>query len=304
MARRFGVRTPDVILLPIGGVARLERIPEAPRQELLVALAGPGRDRRDHRGPVPGRAGDRRARLRHPRRRRRDRAGDLLGEPFPTQVPFLVHLLVVNATVLGFNLIPAFPLDGGRVFRALLARSMGLARATRIAGMVGQMFALGLGVLGFVWSQPIMLLVAFFIFLGAGSEASAVATRLAGQGLERLAHDGDRLPDHSGPCFAAAGGRPAAGGRTARVSGGRQPGADGGHPDPGQSHPGPEPAGPGRDRRRSDDLGGTRRCRRRSGSRTRSTGFAPAGCPRCPWWTPAARSWGCSPGTTSPTCCW
>jgi Zn-dependent protease len=183
MARRFGVRTPDVILLPIGGVARLERIPEAPRQRHEQLLAGPAvtvaiilvlflaalatgepASAILAAGVATGRA-------------------IFLGDPFPTQVPFLVHLLVVNATVLGFNLIPAFPLDGGRVFRALLARSLGLARATRIAGAVGQMFALGLGVLGFLWSQPIMLLVAFFIFLGAGSEASAVATRLAGQGL-------------------------------------------------------------------------------------------------------------------------
>jgi stage IV sporulation protein FB len=183
MARRFGVRTPDVILLPIGGVARLERIPDAPRQELLVALAGPAvtvaiivlllaialATGETASGIVEtadawlrGLAG----------------RGD-----FPDDVPLLVHLLIVNAVVLAFNLIPAFPLDGGRVLRALLARRLGLARGTRIAGAIGQMFALVLGVLGFIWPQPIWLLVAFFIFLGAGSEVSAVATRLAGQGL-------------------------------------------------------------------------------------------------------------------------
>jgi stage IV sporulation protein FB len=170
MARRFGVRTPDVILLPIGGVARLERIPEDPRQELLVALAGPA---------VTlaiivvlflsilatGQA-------------------VAYGDPLAEHVPFLVRLLVVNAMVLAFNLVPAFPLDGGRVLRALLARRMGLARGTRIAGAIGQFFALALGVYGFLQSQPLMMLVAFFIFLGAGSEASAVATRVAGQGLD------------------------------------------------------------------------------------------------------------------------
>src|SRR5689334_12406176 len=168
MARRFGVRTPDVILLPIGGVARLERIPEAPRQELLVALAGPavtvaiivvllaialatGESASGilETARVTGRA--------------------LAGRgAFPDDVTFVVHLLIVNAAVLVFNLIPAFPLDGGRVLRAVLARRLGLARGTRIAGAIGQMFALVLGVCGFIWSQPIWLLVAFFIFLGAG----------------------------------------------------------------------------------------------------------------------------------------
>jgi len=170
MARRFGVRTPDVILLPIGGVARLERIPEEPRQELLIALAGPavtlaiivvlflgalvtGQ-------PVA------------------------LGDPLAAQVPFVVRLMVVNAMVLIFNLFPAFPLDGGRVLRALLARRLGLVRATRIAGTIGQAFAVVLGIWGVTSQRPLVMLVAFFIFLGAGSEASAVATRMAGRGLQ------------------------------------------------------------------------------------------------------------------------
>jgi Zn-dependent protease len=170
MARRFGVRTPDVILLPIGGVARLERIPEEPGQELLIALAGPavtlaiivvlflgalvtGQ-------PVA------------------------LGDPLAAQVPFVVRLMVVNAMVLIFNLFPAFPLDGGRVLRALLARRLGLVRATRIAGTIGQAFAVVLGIWGVTSQRPLVMLVAFFIFLGAGSEASAVATRMAGRGLQ------------------------------------------------------------------------------------------------------------------------
>jgi Zn-dependent protease len=183
MARRFGVRTPDVILLPIGGVARLERIPEAPRQELLVALAGPAvtvaiivvllaialATGESAAGILETAQGWVQA-----------LAGRSEG---PADVTFLVQLLILNAAVLAFNLIPAFPLDGGRVLRALLAGRLGLARGTRIAGAIGQMFALALGVAGFILPQPIWLLVAFFIFLGAGSEASAVATRLAGRGL-------------------------------------------------------------------------------------------------------------------------
>jgi Zn-dependent protease len=170
MARRFGVRTPDVILLPIGGVARLERIPEEPRQELLIAIAGPlvtlaiivllllvalARGQ-----------------------------GVVLRDPFVGDVPVLIRLLVSNAFVLVFNLLPAFPLDGGRVLRALLARRLGLVRATKIAGTVGQLFAVALGITGVVWNLPLTMLVAFFIFLGAGTEASAVATRMAGQGLK------------------------------------------------------------------------------------------------------------------------
>jgi CBS domain-containing protein len=83
-----------------------------------------------------------------------------------------------------FNLFPAFPLDGGRVLRAVLARRMGLGKATRIAGSIGQVFAVVLGIAGVMLQAPLMMLVAFFIFLGAGSEASAVATRIAGRGLQ------------------------------------------------------------------------------------------------------------------------
>jgi Zn-dependent protease len=186
MARRFGVRTPDVILLPIGGVARLERIPEEPRQELLIALAGPavtlaiivllGAAVLASGRPM------------------------VLGDPLASQVPFAVRLLVVNLLVLGFNLIPAFPLDGGRVLRAVLAARLGLGRATRIAGVVGQAFAVGLGILGVAMQAPLTMLVAFFIFLGAGSEASAVATRVAGRGLQvaqMMVTDFHTIPVHA-----------------------------------------------------------------------------------------------------------
>ena len=170
MAARFGIRTPDVILLPIGGVARVERMPDEPRQELQIALAGPAVTlvimllllgvalaTGQSLGPRDALAGD---------------------------SSIVLRLLVSNTLVLLFNLIPAFPLDGGRVLRAILARRLGLVRATRIAGSVGQVFALVLGVLGVVLSAPLTLLVAFFIFLGAGAEASAVATRAAGHGLQ------------------------------------------------------------------------------------------------------------------------
>ena len=173
MARRFGVRTPDVLILPIGGVARLERIPEEPKQELLIALAGPAVTLaialvlyavlRLTGGPTGA------------------------TEVEPTN-PILTQLFQANVFLLLFNLIPAFPMDGGRVLRALLATRMGLARATRTAATLGQMLAVAGGVLVLLtktWN-PILLLIALFVFLGAGSEAAAVETRLAGQGLRVL----------------------------------------------------------------------------------------------------------------------
>src|SRR5918995_6466633 len=126
MARRFGVRTPDVILLPIGGVARLERIPEEPRQELLIALAGPA--------VTAAIALVLYALI----RLSGNDAG--LGDLSPGR-PFLSLLMNVNVYLLLFNLIPAFPMDGGRVLRALLASRMGIVRGTRVAAMLGQMLA-------------------------------------------------------------------------------------------------------------------------------------------------------------------
>jgi stage IV sporulation protein FB len=176
MARHFGVRTPDVILLPIGGVARLERIPEEPKQEFLIALAGPAVTLTIalalyayltlfHGGPAEIMASL--------------EGGDLVS-----------RLMWVNGILLLFNLLPAFPMDGGRVLRAVLASRLGLLRATRIAAAIGQGLAILLGMAGLFAtpSNPIWILIALFVFLGAGQEAAAVATRVAGKGvgIERM----------------------------------------------------------------------------------------------------------------------
>ena len=167
-ARRYGIRTPEVLLSPIGGVARLERLPEEPRQELVVALAGPlvtlvialalgawlqltGRGA-ELQFTTPG-------------------AGGLVPELFR-----------VNVFLLAFNLIPAFPMDGGRVLRALLAKKMGLVRGTRIAARVGQFFAFILGMFGLT-GAPMLIIIAGFIYIAAEGEAQAVETRAAGQGI-------------------------------------------------------------------------------------------------------------------------
>jgi CBS domain-containing protein len=163
------VRTPDVILLPIGGVARLERIPDEPKQELLIAIAGPAVTLAIIvllyllillTGGRPA-----------------------LPDPTTGDVPFLLRLMVVNIYLLLFNLIPAFPMDGGRVLRALLASRMGIVRGTRLAAALGQTLAILGGFYGITSSAPFLILIAFFVFLGANAEAAAVETRAAGEGL-------------------------------------------------------------------------------------------------------------------------
>jgi stage IV sporulation protein FB len=170
MAARFGVRTPDVILLPIGGLARLERMPEEPKQELLIAIAGPAVTLVIAAVFYAWLA--------------------LNGTP-PPLLPslrvepggFIETLYRINVLLLLFNLLPAFPLDGGRVLRAMLSARLGLVRGTRIAASVGQMLAFAIGFYAIMNGELLLLLIAFFIFTGAGGEATAVETRVAGRGL-------------------------------------------------------------------------------------------------------------------------
>lgn len=166
-ARRYGVRTPDITLLPIGGVARLERIPEKPAQEIVVALAGPavniviaGLLYLVLGGFVP--------------------AGSV--EPQNAGVGVLERLAAVNLFLALFNLIPAFPMDGGRVLRAILASRNGYVRGTQMAASVGQGVAFLLGLLG-LFGNPILLFIALFVYLGAASEAHAVQMREVTNGV-------------------------------------------------------------------------------------------------------------------------
>jgi Zn-dependent protease/predicted transcriptional regulator len=163
-ARRFGVPTADITLLPIGGVARLQRIPEHPGQELLVALAGPAVN-------VVIVAALWIAGVRFPT--------DLQNPQHLIREHFLPKLLEVNLFLALFNLLPAFPMDGGRVLRALLAMRLPYARATRLAASVGQFMAIGFGLFGLTGGNPILLLIALFVWIGAESEAVQVEERLA-----------------------------------------------------------------------------------------------------------------------------
>ena len=166
-ARAFGVATPDVTLLPIGGVARLERIPEEPRQEFLIAIAGPAVNVVIAFGLVlAGAHLDPRA---------------LLGVD-NAHISMLDRLAIVNLFLAVFNMIPAFPMDGGRVLRALLAIRMGHTRATETAAAIGQAVAFLLGFIG-LFFNPLLIFIAVFVYLAASSEAHMVAMRAMSHGV-------------------------------------------------------------------------------------------------------------------------
>ena len=167
-ARAFGVRTPEILLLPIGGMARLERIPERPREELLMALAGPAASLA--------------------------LAGVLIlilgGLPTMQEAfaasdgrALLAQLAYANLTLLVFNLMPAFPMDGGRVLRALLSARLGRSRGTRIAAAIGQGAAVLLGTAGLLIGHVILVLIAAFVYFAAASEVGLLRLREAVSGL-------------------------------------------------------------------------------------------------------------------------
>ncbi len=167
-ARKYGVKTRDITLYPIGGVARLERMPDQPIEELWVAIMGPAVNvviaallfvyLYLSRGIVP------------------------MTDLTVASGSFLARLMAVNITLVVFNLIPAFPMDGGRVLRALLAMRMDYVRATQIAANIGQGLAFLLGLFG-LFNNPFLLFIAFFVWIGASQEASMVQMRNSISGI-------------------------------------------------------------------------------------------------------------------------
>lgn len=180
-ARMYGIPTRDITLLPIGGIARLERMPRKPQQELVVALAGPAVN-----VVIAGVL-----------------AASLLLLAGPESLPavpmlkgnFFAQLMWVNIGLIVFNMLPAFPLDGGRVLRALIAFFTDYAKATRIAARIGQILAVGLGLVALYPLyyggdiQPFLLIIAMFIFLGAAGESRMVQL----QETARRAHMADGI---------------------------------------------------------------------------------------------------------------
>ncbi len=167
-ARAYGIRTPDITLLPIGGVARLERMPDKPVQELLVALAGPAVNVVIAMGLllVMGGRGDFASMTR-------------LEAP---EVDMVMKLFSVNVMLVVFNMIPAFPMDGGRVLRAVLATRMNHARATQIAATVGQGMAFVFGFLGLFYN-PMLIVIAVFVYFGASQESALARMKDVSAGL-------------------------------------------------------------------------------------------------------------------------
>lgn len=168
-ARRFQIQTRDITLLPIGGVARLEKMPDLPSQELIVALAGPAVN------VAIALVLFLLIQVTH--------AGDALFDVQLLQGNALVRLFWTNIFLVVFNLIPAFPMDGGRVLRALLAVRQGRPAATRIAAKIGQGIAVIFGILG-LFGNPLLIFIAIFVFLGAQAEAQAVQTHAVIGGLK------------------------------------------------------------------------------------------------------------------------
>lgn len=170
-ARRFGYKTRNITLLPIGGVASFETLPEDPREEIIVALAGPAVNVVIALGLYLW-----------------IRLNDLpLNiEQLELEKGFsLGALMMVNITLVLFNLLPAFPMDGGRVFRALLSFNRPRYEATHLAAKTGQALAFGLGLLG-LFFNPFMVIIALFIWMGAKSESNMefLKAMLSGQTIE------------------------------------------------------------------------------------------------------------------------
>ena len=153
VARGYGIATRDIVLTPIGGIARIEGMPRSGRAEVAIALAGPIVSL-----AIAGLS-----------------FGALSLLPMKGIAVGLLSTLGWTNGMLGlFNLIPAFPLDGGRVLRGALASRVGLVRATEVAASVGRVAAIAMGLVGLAVGNPSLVLVAVFVWMAGGRERAMV----------------------------------------------------------------------------------------------------------------------------------
>lgn len=190
-AAAYGIRTRDITLYPVGGVASLERMPEKPLQEVAVALAGPAVNVAIAFGLLLGMS--------------------FSGMPLPWQGAgdvaemFVQQVLVANVFLALFNLLPAFPMDGGRVLRALLATGMTRLRATQAAVTVSTVVAVGLLVAGIAWTSFNLIAIAAVVWFLGQAELAAIRAAEARRDFERRARDFFEGPaDEPGPSDAGA----------------------------------------------------------------------------------------------------
>lgn len=166
-ARKFGIKVRDITLLPIGGVASMSKMPESPKQEFIISIVGPLSNIviaallyliLSSAPWMP------KSILRNP----------TLGNTWRHTVAMVPLINIVLAV---FNLLPAFPMDGGRLLRSILATRIDFRRATKIAVYIGHIFAIFFGYIGFVYRHPFLILIAIFIYMAASAEESHVDVR-------------------------------------------------------------------------------------------------------------------------------
>ena len=167
-AQRFGFITREITLLPIGGIARLDRIPDDPKQSLWITLAGPAVNIAIAAALFVA--------------LRVTGAWQPITDISLTQGPFFERLMLVNISLVIFNMLPAFPMDGGRALRALLATRLDDRRATRIAARLGQGMAVLFALVGWL-ANPLLILIALFVWTGAAQEAAIADLRAVLRGI-------------------------------------------------------------------------------------------------------------------------
>lgn len=178
-ARQYGVGTHDITISPIGGIARLDRMPEKPFQEFMVAVAGPlvnvaiaavlsgfyvvksGVGQEEIQNLIYGVL---------------VRDSNFFPEATSAFDFFMLGMIALNGILAVFNMLPAFPMDGGRVLRALLTIRFGRSLATRVATIVGQVIAVGLAIYGISNGSVITVLIGAFVFYAAAAENRSVRT--------------------------------------------------------------------------------------------------------------------------------